>query len=141
MIKIKPIEILQNHIVMYYVEKKIVDGWPATPDFVFLEKIEQNWQRVEKLKNSIRLYYKNTCSEREYLELSDNMKIFNEFIESFARGGLRDFVTGTGCEDFGQLAVWIKKFKQAQEAADSFIRTESEVIRRCVKCWEGGLPM
>ena len=135
----KPIEILQNRIVMYYVEKKIADGWLAMPDFMFLEKMEQNWQRVEKLKNSIRLYYTNIRSERECLELSDNLKIFNEFIESIAKGGLRDFVTGAGCEDFGQLSVWIKRFKQAQEAADAFIRTESEVIRRCVKCWEGGL--
>ncbi|MCI8749702.1 MAG: hypothetical protein HFH67_17920 [Lachnospiraceae bacterium] len=124
---------------MYCVEEMIETGYSARPAFVFLEKLEQNWQRVEKLKNSIRLYYKNIHSGCEYHDLSDNIKIFNEFMESVAKGGLQNLVASVESEDLGELSAWIKKFKQAQAAADAFIRTESEVTRRCVKCWEGGL--
>lgn len=139
MVKIKPIEMLQNRVVMYCVEEMIETAYSSMPAFVFLEKLEQNWQRVEKLKSSIRLYYKNIHSGRECHDLSDNIKIFNEFIESIAKGGLQNLVASVESGDIVQLSVWIKKFKQAQEAADTFIRIESEVIRRCVKCWEGGL--
>lgn len=124
---------------MYYIEETIKDVRTARPGFRFLEKLEQNQWRAEKLKNSIRLYYKDICSWSEYHDLIDNMKIFNEFIESIAKGGLQNLVDSVENGDFVHLSMWIKKFVEVQEAADAFIRTESEVTRRCVKCWESGL--
>ncbi len=80
---------------------------------MFLEKLEQNWQRVERLENSIRLYYKDIHAGREYHDLSENIKIFNEFMESVAKGGLQNLVASVKSEDLRELSVWIKKFKQA----------------------------
>lgn len=109
----KPIEILQNQIIMFCIEKKLSDitRIPALPEFELEQDTIRNLQRCEKLKNSIPLYYEKQESEKLVKEIDYHVEIFEQFVRKVYAKELNTFVEAVNLNDSSDFGVWINYFK------------------------------
>lgn len=131
----EPIEILQNQVTMFCVEKKLNDS-TRVPEFEFQQDTFRNLQRCEKLKNSIPLYY-GTVRSKELLEAIEyHVNIFEKFVARLNGGELADFMAAVNSDDYSGFESWTEQFKQAQSAVKQVATLETEIKRLCVKDWK-----
>ncbi len=133
----KLIEILQNQIIMFCIEKKLsnITRIPALPEFESEQDTIRNLQRCEKLKNSIPLYYEKQESEKLVKEIDYHVEIFEQFVRKVYAKELNAFVEAVNLNDYSDFGAWINYFKQAQEAVDWILTLENTVKQYCVKDW------